>query len=398
MLNSAPRKAASGTQEISPRSSLPEDKSQLGKKISPSMPPKEAPPEIPSICGQASGLRSRAWSTVPQAAIPPPMATPRSTRGRRARKNISAAGFATDKFPKACDRSRRTGPSSAQPTTDSPNRASSAPLTQIIFLRLRTFTAPSFTDSAFGLGEAFRMHEAGDFFQSFANAGSWPQDLVRWIGINAPFLHSGNGLEIRPVFGGPTAVRSHARFDDDLRRFCDQVLVGEIEPRLRGVAGNVFTAGESNQLIDKIPSPHCDQRAKPYGQKSRAARRPCDALLHFIKLPGNVAREFFPRLRISQQAGDALDGAQNIADGSERNQIDLEAEALHLPCLDRIGGAADADHHVRPLRDDHFETGAHETPDLRKLPRFGGVIAVGRHSNQAIAETERKYRLGHAGR
>src|SRR5918999_255438 len=197
MLNSAPRKAARGTQEISSRKPLPRDKSQFGKKISARIPPKEAPPEIPSICGQASGLRSSAWSTAPQAAMPPPMATPRRTRGRRARKNISASGFAADRFPKACDRLRRTGPSRAQPTMDSANKINSAPLTQIIFLRLRTFTAFSFTHSAFGLHEAFRMHEAGDFFQSFADAGSGPQDLVGRVGINAPFFHSGNGAEVR---------------------------------------------------------------------------------------------------------------------------------------------------------------------------------------------------------
>ena len=34
----------------------------------------------PIICGQASGLRSSACSTTPQAAMPPPMATPKRTR------------------------------------------------------------------------------------------------------------------------------------------------------------------------------------------------------------------------------------------------------------------------------------------------------------------------------
>src|SRR5919106_2355457 len=226
MLNSAPRNAAIGTHEISPRNPLPKDKSQFGKKISPNIPPSEAPPETPSICGQASGWRSRAWGTVPQAAMPPPMATPKRTRGRRARKNISASGFAENIFCKACQKSRRTGPSRAQPTTESANKANSTPLTKIIFLRSRTFTATSFIQSAFGVREALRMHEAGDCFQTLADARSGPQDFVGRIGVDAPLFYGGNGLEIAPMFGRLAAVRSHASLDDHLRRFCHHVLVG----------------------------------------------------------------------------------------------------------------------------------------------------------------------------
>src|SRR3990170_7322096 len=158
--------------------------------------------------------------------MPPPMATPKRTRGSRARKRISASELAAKIFCQARARSRRTGPSRAQPTTDSANKANSTPLTKIIFLRSRTFTATSFIGSTFGFREALRVHEAGDFFQSFADARSGPQDFIGRVGIDPALFHGGNGLEIRPVFGGFTALRSHACFDDDSRRFCYDILIG----------------------------------------------------------------------------------------------------------------------------------------------------------------------------
>src|SRR5262245_7765697 len=225
MLKSAPTKAANGTQEISPKSPPARGSSQCGKKISPRIPPKDAPPETPIICGQASGLRSNACRTTPQAAMPPPMATPKRTRGSRARNSISASGLAENIFCKACDRLRRTGPSSVQPTMDTASRANSHPLTQIIFLRSRTCTSTSFIGSTFEFYEAFRMHEASDFFQSLVDAWPGPQNLVGWIAIDALLLHRRNGFEIGPMFGGLVALGSHASFDDYLRRFGNDVLV-----------------------------------------------------------------------------------------------------------------------------------------------------------------------------
>src|SRR5436309_3556035 len=225
MLSSAPRNAASGTQEISPRSPPAMGSGQWGKRISPKIPPKEAPPDTPSICGQASGLPSKACSTTPQAAMPPPMATPRSTRGRRARKSISASGFAKDKSRRARDRSRCTGPNRVQATIESVKSASSTPLTTIIFLRSRTFTTTSFTHSVFGFRETLRVYESRDFFQSFADARSGSENLVRLIGVDSVFPHSRNGLEIAPMLGGVAALRSHTGLDDHLRRFGHDVLV-----------------------------------------------------------------------------------------------------------------------------------------------------------------------------
>src|SRR6266576_445234 len=225
MLHSAPINAASGTQEISPSSPPAMGRSQLGKRISPKIPPKEAPPDTPSICGQASGLPSKACSTTPQAAMPPPMATPRSTRGRRARKSISASGFAKDKSCRARERSRRTGPIRAQAAIESAKSVSSTPLTKIIFLRSRTFTTTSSIESTVGFREALRMNEPGDFFETFADTRSGPENLVRLIGVDSVLPHGGNGLEIAPMFGGFAALRSHAGLDDHLRRFDHDVFV-----------------------------------------------------------------------------------------------------------------------------------------------------------------------------
>src|SRR3954468_6629599 len=148
--------------------------------------------------------------------MPPPMATPRRTRGKRARKSISESGFEEKICCRACVKSKRTGPSKAQPMMDSANKANSTPLTKIIFLRSRTFTTTSFTESRFSFCEALRMHEAGDFAQPFADARSGPEDFVGRVSIDAALLHGGNGLEIAPISSDTAAVRSHTGFDDDL--------------------------------------------------------------------------------------------------------------------------------------------------------------------------------------
>src|SRR4029434_5685190 len=157
--------------------------------------------------------------------MPPPMATPKSTRGSRARNSISASGLAEKIFRKACDRSRRTGPSRVQVTMDSTSRVNSNPLTQIIFLRSRTFTSTSSIESRFGFSEALRMHEAGDFFQSLSNARSGPENFVGWIRIDAPLFHSRNRLEISPIFDGRAALRSHSGLDDNPLCYGSHVLV-----------------------------------------------------------------------------------------------------------------------------------------------------------------------------
>src|SRR4249920_747800 len=258
MLNSAPTNAARGTQEISPKSPPAIGSNQCGKKIRPRIPPKEAPPETPIICGQASGLRSSACSTTPQAAMPPPMATPKRTRGSRARKSISASGLAENIFCKTCDRSRRTGPSRVQPTTDSTSRANSSPLTQIIFLRSRTFTSTSSIESRFGFYEALRMQQTGDFFQSLSDPRSGPENLVGWIRIDTSLFYGRNRLEIAPIFGGRPALRPHAGPDDDLRCFGYHVLVRQIEPGLGCIAGNIVTTRQRNELVDEILAADCD--------------------------------------------------------------------------------------------------------------------------------------------
>src|SRR5262245_4257299 len=226
MLQSAPPNPASGTQEISPRRPPEIGRSQLGKKINPRIPPKEAPPETPSICGQASGLRSRACRTTPHTAMPPPMAMPSRTRGKRARKNISASGLEAEIFCKARDRSRRTGPSSAQPITDKASRPSRTPFTQIIFLRSRTCTITFLDAAPFGFRKALGMNQAGDLFKTFADARSGPENLIGRISVDAALFYGGNGFEIAPSRGGFAALRSHAGFDDHLGSFGENVLIG----------------------------------------------------------------------------------------------------------------------------------------------------------------------------
>ena len=58
-----------------------------------SMAPSAAPAETPSVNGVASGLRSSACSTTPDAASAAPTRAAASTRGRRATKKICASTF-----------------------------------------------------------------------------------------------------------------------------------------------------------------------------------------------------------------------------------------------------------------------------------------------------------------
>src|SRR3989338_6988177 len=289
MLSSAPRNAARGTQEISPRSPPAMGSSQLGKKISPKIPPREAPPETPSICGQASGLRSSAWSTTPQEAMPPPIATPNSTRGRRARKRISALGSEENIFSKARRRSTGTGPTSEQPITERTRSRKRIPLTWIIFLRFRTCTStPLVALAVRGIHETFGMNEARKLRRSLPESRAGPQNLVGRIGIDTSFPNGWNGFEIAPTLHGLFPLRSHPRFDDDLRRFGDHDLVGQIKPGLSGAPGDVVATGQSDQLVDKILAAHRDQGLKPNYHKHRTARRRSDPSLHGF----NLGRDF----------------------------------------------------------------------------------------------------------
>ena len=52
--------------------------------------PSAPPAETPSVCGVASGLRSRAWKTVPATASPPPASSASSTRGTRCMSTMLA--------------------------------------------------------------------------------------------------------------------------------------------------------------------------------------------------------------------------------------------------------------------------------------------------------------------
>src|SRR6266513_2761384 len=124
----------------------------------------------------------------------------------------------------ASEKSRRTGTIRAQAAIESAKSVSSTPLTKIIFLRSRTFTTTSFIDSTVGFREALRMNEPGDFFETFADTRSGPENLVRLIGVDSVLPHGGNGLEIAPMFGGFAALRSHAGLDGPLRRFGHDVL------------------------------------------------------------------------------------------------------------------------------------------------------------------------------
>src|SRR5215204_1235314 len=158
--------------------------------------------------------------------MPPPMTTPRRTRGSRSRKSISAAGLGENKLLQTCARSKRTGPIKVQPTTESARRASSTPFTQSIVLRSRTFTCALTARGAPGVRETFRMYQAGDFSQSLADAGARAENFIGLIGIDAPVSHCGNGFQISPVFCRCRALRSHTGFDNNLWRFGYHILVG----------------------------------------------------------------------------------------------------------------------------------------------------------------------------
>src|SRR5262249_9753096 len=131
----------------------------------------------------------------PQAAMPPPMATPSSTRGRRVRNRISALGSGKNIFSKARRKSTVAGPIREQPSSDNSKRRNRQPLTRIIFLRSRTFTSTLPTGCVIWSGhEAFGLNETGDLFQSLPDSRARAKDLVRWITIDASIFHSGDRL------------------------------------------------------------------------------------------------------------------------------------------------------------------------------------------------------------
>src|SRR5690242_13542230 len=192
------------------------------------MPPRDAPPETPSIWGQASGLPSKACRTTPQTAMPPPIAIPNSTRGRRARKSISASAVLEKRFFRASDKSIRTGPSKVQAEAERTSKINRALLTNIIFLRSSTFTAGSF--SGVTLVEAVRMYVPGPVSESVAHARPRPEYRVRVVSINLPFFYGRDRFYVAPASRRRRGVRTHTRFDDDLRSFRDDVLVRQIKP------------------------------------------------------------------------------------------------------------------------------------------------------------------------
>ena len=111
---SAPAKAASGT--TGETASAP--------ATSASTPATAAPPEMPSRCGQASGLPRSAWSAAPAAARLPPTTAPSSTRGRRVRKRITASVLSGPASARA--RLTCTGPTSEVATSVAARRHASA--------------------------------------------------------------------------------------------------------------------------------------------------------------------------------------------------------------------------------------------------------------------------------
>src|SRR6516164_8659826 len=96
------------------------------------------------------------------------------------------------------------------------------------------------------------MHQAGDFFQSLSDPRSGPENLVGRIRIDTPLSYSGNRLEISPIFGGRSALRSHTGLNDDLRCFGYHVFFRQIEPGLSCITSNIFTARQRNELVDEI--------------------------------------------------------------------------------------------------------------------------------------------------
>ncbi len=105
-----PTKAASGTPRPKPAAAVPKTITRTA--------PAEAPEEAPRRNGSASGLRTRAWSTVPATASPAPTTAPRRTRGIRTSHTMEAkapVGRFPDRPPTTMSRTRpgaiRTGPS-----------------------------------------------------------------------------------------------------------------------------------------------------------------------------------------------------------------------------------------------------------------------------------------------
>src|SRR4029078_10900115 len=106
------------------------------------------------------------------------------------------------------------------------------------------------------------MYKASDFFQAFADA--WPrwEYFIRVVGIHAPFFYRRNGFEIAPLSRRSAGVGAHTRLDNHLWSFGNHVLVRQSEPGLRCIAGNVLTAGKSDQLVKKVFSADSHQRSK----------------------------------------------------------------------------------------------------------------------------------------
>src|SRR6266850_1235774 len=245
--------------------------------------------------------------------MPPPMAMPRSTRGRRVRNKISALGSGENIFSKARTKSRGTGPSREQPSADRIKSRKRHPLTRIIFLRFRTFT--STLPVAFvvrRVREAFRMNEACKLRQGLADPRSRAQNFVGWVGIDPSVGYRGNRFEIAPTVPGLLSLRPHARFDNDLRRLGHYVLFGQIEPGLRGASSDVFPPSQSNQFVDKISSAHYNQRTNADRQQHAPTRRGGNSFLDRLNIGIDLTHQVFPRLRASHQAGDGFDPSQDV--------------------------------------------------------------------------------------
>ena len=53
-------------------------------------------------------------------------------------------------------------------------------------------------------------------------------------------------------------------------------------------------------------------------------------------------------------------------------------------------GIVDANDEIRSLGGDYFQARIDKAADLGKFLRFGGIVAVGRYADHAIAEAQRK--------
>src|SRR5687768_3670618 len=125
---SDPAKLAIGTAE---KPAIPDDTLNVSASIA----PRAAPADTPSVNGVASGFRSSACSTTPDAASEEPTSAPASTRGRRATKKICASVL----FSKGTDESNTrarlidvdptSGASKHTTTAEAPNT------TQVVAIR-----------------------------------------------------------------------------------------------------------------------------------------------------------------------------------------------------------------------------------------------------------------------